>query len=63
MKEWTAVGWARFVVGVLAVGTVVASEALGWGLSGGVLATLGAIGGWVVRDPEAMAKSRVEPQA
>lgn len=63
VKEWSAVGWARFVVGVLALGTIVASEALSWGLSGLVMATLGTVAGWVAKDPEALARSRVEPQA
>jgi hypothetical protein len=56
----SAMSWVRVVLGVLALATLVASEVLGWSLSGLVSGALGVLAGWVIKDPETMAKAKVE---
>ena len=46
----------EIVIGALAVAAVVASEALSWSLSGGTLAMLGALAGFVLPNPSAMVR-------
>lgn len=46
----------EIVIGALAVATVVASEALSWSLSGGTLAMLGALAGFVIPSPSTMVR-------
>lgn len=59
----SAMSWVRITLGVLALATIIAGEVLGWSLGTFAVATLGAIAGWVTKDPEALAAAKVTPPA